>query len=447
MRTSVLIVGGGPVGLTLSILLSRMGIDHRVIEARTEPSPHPKARGISARSMEIFRRVGLEAEIRAAGLPAEHVAFFRGRTLDDPDYVRTTPDSQGTEHTPTPGVLCSQDALERVLSARAGDRVRRGVRLVSFEQSDSGVVATVREERTGIESVVRADWLIGCDGAHSTVREGSGIAMTGASGLGEFLSVRFEAPLGAVVADRVSASYFLARGGGFLAVDNDRQWIFQHPLEGEQPSELDVIELIRSGSGRADLDVTIRSTAVWRVNARLADAYRSGRVLLAGDAAHGIPPTGGHGMNVGIGDADNLAWKIAAVLTGKADESLLGTYESERRPVARQVIDISTANSRNRAGYRIDDELLLGTAYRDSGTLLATDGYVPSGEPGDRLPHAWLPDGRSTLDLVGLDPGGSGYVLLTGSELPQGLRDSCGLSPAAALLVRPDGHIAARVRD
>ncbi|GAB2547512.1 FAD-dependent monooxygenase [Nocardia heshunensis] len=439
IQLSVLIVGGGPVGLTLSIQLTRMGIDHLVVEARTEPSPHPKARGISARSMEIFRRLGLEAEIRAAGLPAEHVAFFRGRTLDDPDYVRTLPVSEDAGHTPAPGLLCSQDALERVLSLRAREHVRRGVRLISFEQTESGVTATVREDSTGSESVVHADWLIGCDGGHSTVRHGSGIVMTGPTDLGEFLSARFEAPLGEVVADRVSASYFLARGGGFLAVDNDRQWVFQHPLQGAEPSELDLIELIRSGSGRADLDVTIHSTAVWRVDARLADTYRSGRVLLAGDAAHAIPPTGGHGMNVGIGDADNLAWKLAAVVTGAAAESLLDTYEFERRPVARQVIDISIANSHNRSSYRIDDELLLGTGYRETGTVLATDGYAPSADLGDRLPHAWLADGRSTLDLVG-----AGHVLLAGSQLPRGLRDSCGLSPTTALLVRPDGHIAAR---
>ncbi|MFE3256304.1 FAD-dependent monooxygenase [Nocardia sp. NPDC059229] len=440
MRTSVLVIGGGPVGLTLSILLSRMGIDHRVIEARVEPSPHPKARGISARSMEIFRRLGLEAEIRAAGLPADHVAFFRGRTLNDPDHVRTLPVSENAGHTSAPGLTCSQNALERVLSARAGESVRLGVRLMSYEQTGSGVTATIREERTGAESVLQADWLIGCDGAHSTVRSGSGITMTGPTGLNEFLSVRFEAPLGPVVADRASTSYFLTGGGGFLAIDNDRHWIYQHPLNGRRPGDIDLVAQIRSGTGIPDLDVIVRNTATWRMDARLADSYRSGRVMLAGDAAHAVPPTGGHGMNVGIGDADNLAWKLAAVLTRAAPESLLDTYEFERRPVARQVIDISIVNAGNRSSYRIDDELLLGTAYRDTGTTLTTDGYAPSANVGERLPHAWLADGRSTLDLVG-----PGHILLTGSQLPQSLRDVCGLSPTTALLIRPDGHIAARL--
>ncbi|MFJ9366568.1 FAD-dependent monooxygenase [Nocardia sp. NPDC101769] len=440
MRTSVLVIGGGPVGLTLSILLSRSGIGHQVIEARTEPSPHPKARGISARSMEIFRRLGLEAEIRSAGLPADHVAFFRGRTLDDPDYVRTLPVSDDTGHTPAPGLVCSQDALERVLSAHAGDTVRRGVRLISYEQSDPGVTATVRDEHTGEESTLQADWLIGCDGAHSTVRAGAGITMDGPTGLNEFLSVRFDAPLGELVADRASTSYFLTGGGGFLAIDNDRQWIYQHPLQGRQPGDLDLMALIRNGTGLPDLEITIRDTATWRMDARLAAAYRSGRVLLAGDAAHAIPPTGGHGMNLGIGDADNLAWKLAAVLTGASPGSLLDTYESERRPLARQVIDISTANARNRASYRIDDGLLLGTTYLDTGTTIATGAHTPSATVGARLPHAWLPDGRSTLDLIG-----PGHVLLTGSQLPEQLRKSCDLSPTTALLIRPDGHIAARV--
>ncbi|MFE3059687.1 FAD-dependent monooxygenase [Nocardia sp. NPDC059239] len=440
MRTSVLVIGGGPVGLTLSILLSRMGIDHRVMEARTEPSPHPKARGISARSMEIFRRCGLEADIRAAGLPAEHVAFFRGKTLTDPDYVRTQPIPGDIEHTPSPGLICSQDALELVLAARAGDRVQRGMRLLSYEPAESGVTATVRDERTGEVTVLQAEWLVGCDGAHSTVRTGAGITMDGPTGLNEFLSVRFEAALGPVVADRASASYFLTGGGGFLAVDNDRQWIFQQPLHGRDPGDIDLIDRIRRGSGISDLPVVIRDTATWRMDARLVDSYRSGRVLLAGDAAHAVPPTGGHGMNLGIGDADNLAWKLAAVITGAAPEILLGTYESERRELARQVIDISTENFRTRGSYRIDDELLLGTAYRDTGTTLADRGYLPAAEIGDRLPHAWLPDGRSTLDLVG-----PGHVLLTGSQLPQALRDACSLPPTTGLLVRPDGHIAARV--
>lgn len=436
MTIPVLVVGGGPVGLTLSVLLTRQGIDNLVVEARAEVSRHPKARGIAARSMEIFRRCGLEHEIREAGLPAEHVAFFHGRTLTDPEYARTQPVSQNQrEYTPSPGLICSQDALERALSDRVGPRLRRGVRLRAFQPEGASIAATLSDSSTGAVFSVRAQWLIGCDGARSTVRTSSGIGMCGPTGLGEFLSVRFEAPLGPVIADRASASYFLGRGGGFMAVDNDRQWIYQHPLNPEDSvEELDVIELIRSRAGIGDLEVTVHDILAWRMDAQLADTYRCGRVLLAGDAAHTVPPTGGHGLNIGIGDADNLAWKLAEVVTGRAAETLLDTYESERRPLARQVIDIACDNARR--DYRIDDQLLLGANYAVSPPL-SPGGYVPSVAVGARLPHAWLPDGRSTLDLVGVRP-----TTLTGSHLPRDLAATGDVPPDAVLTVRPDGHIA-----
>ncbi|MER7582213.1 FAD-dependent monooxygenase [Kitasatospora sp. NPDC097691] len=520
--TSVLIVGGGPVGLTLSVLLSGYGVPHLLVEAHPGTSQHPKARGVSARSMEIFRRCGLEEEVRRAGLPASQVHFYRGRDLVDPDFVRTGVAGQegGIERTPSPGLICSQDALEPVLLRRARrlapDGVRFATRLVAFaEHGDGvhrdaehgdGVHATVEDRTTGERHTVRADWLVGCDGAASTVREGVGIAMEGPTGLGHFLSVRFEAPLGEVVADRASASYFLTPPGrgGFLAVDNDRHWIYQYPYD---PAHEDVArliadrprlgELVRDAAGLPDLPVAVRSTLTWRMDARLASAYRRSRVLLAGDAAHAVPPTGGHGMNTGLGDADNLAWKLAAVVAGTAGEALLDSYEAERRPVARQVIDISLANSRARSGYRIDDELLLTAAYRSTAVLtdpaspadpadpadsadsadptdptasatparpaLDPEHTHPVGAPGTRLPHLRLagPSGpASTLDLVGpdftllaaattesvwqpqADTATAAGLPVTVHPLPPALLGED--APAGAVLVRPDGHIAWR---
>ncbi|MDH6132135.1 putative polyketide hydroxylase [Kitasatospora sp. MAA4] len=493
--TRVLIAGGGPVGLTLSVLLSAYGVDHLLVEARPDTARHPKARGLSTRSMEVFRRCGLEDVIRAAGLPADHVFFYRGRSLVDPDFVRTgigAPPQDGAEHSPSPGLICSQDVLEPLLLRRAreaaADRIRFGTRLRSFTQDGDGVHAVLADPATGEQQTVCADWLVGCDGAASGVRSGAGLALAGPTGLGHFLSVRFDAPLGAVVADRASAAYFLTGpgGGGFLAVDNDRQWIYQRPFDPAQPDERltdpsHLADLVRGAAGLPELPVTVRDTTTWRMDAQVADAYRSGRVLLAGDAAHVVPPTGGHGMNTGIGDADNLAWKLAAVASGRAGTDLLDSYQAERRPVARQIIDRSTDNSRARTSYRIDDELLLSAVYRSgavacedaAGPPQALSGYRPSGSPGARAPHVRLtgrPGIASTLDLVGpgftlltpardaswqqqADAVGAAGLSVTVHPLDDGqLREEhpgrwariCAVPPGGALLVRPDGHIAWR---
>ncbi|WP_195911439.1 FAD-dependent monooxygenase [Streptomyces kaniharaensis] len=496
--TSVLVIGGGPVGLTLSLLLSEHGVRHLLVEAHPGTSHHPKARGVSARSMEIFRRCGLEADIRQAGLPASHVYFYRGRNLVDPDFVRTGvahEPQEGSERTPSPGLICPQDALETVLLRRARELAPDGIsfstRLLSFTEDSQGVHAELEDRATGARQSVRADWLVGCDGAASTVRTGAGIAMTGPTGLGHFLSVRFEAPLGDVVADRASASYFLTEPGrgGFLAIDNDRHWIYQHPFDPQRVDTTRLLsdhrqlaQLVRDAAGLPDLEVTVQDTMTWRLDARLAETYRRSRILLVGDAAHVIPPTGGHGMNTGIGDADNLAWKLAAVISGAAGEALLDSYQAERRPLARQVIDLSLANSRARTSYRIDDELLLTAAYRSTAVITDPDApdrppldparEHPDGEPGGRAPHLRLttvPGISSTLDLLG-----NGFTLLTPASttwqrqtataeaagLPVALRPlAAGVSSAAhsaqwarlfgdpaagAVLVRPDGHIAWR---
>ncbi|MFK3677986.1 FAD-dependent monooxygenase [Microbacterium sp. NPDC090218] len=483
--TDVAIIGAGPIGLTLSNLLSRQGIDHIVFEAHPGLSVHPKARGVSARSMEILRGLGLEADVRAAGLPAEHVRFYRGRDLVDPDFLRSGPAPADlvTSNTPSPGLICSQDTLEPVLllhARQAGGDVRFGVRALRLRSDEDGVTIELASRDGVAMGEVRARFVVGCDGGASTVREQSGIHMSGDVGLGHYLSVRFEASLGAVVADRASASYFLTGDGrgGFLAIDNQTKWIYQYPLDPEKVDVEDLRtntaaleELVRAAAGISDLDVDIQDTMVWRMDARLADSYRRGRVLLAGDAAHLTPPTGGHGMNVGIGDVDNLAWRLAAVVRGEADESFLDQYEAERRPIGERVIEISTDNSRK--SYSIDDELLLNTNY-GAGEALRAESFRVSAEVGRRLPHIPLTtDGSptSTLDLIdgrftllthrpsatwaaatdaltGEYPG-LHHASVTTPSRAEAMSGSWAratkLEPKAALLIRPDGHIAARL--
>lgn len=477
-RADVVIVGGGPVGLTLALLLRRQGIGVVVLEAHAGLSRHPKARGVSARSMETFRALGLEGAVRDAASPDDHVRFYRGGTLLDPDgVVGPPPPTRRTGSTPSPGVLCSQDRLEPLLleAARdAGASVAFGRRVTGVAEAGTTVRVTHERPAGGTPCVIDASYVVGCDGADSLVRDEAGIGLDGQRGLGTFLSVRFSAPLGERLAGRLAASYFLAPGlGGFLAVDNDREWIYQYPV----PPSVDVAALradgpalaalIRTAVGATDVAVEVRDTMLWRMDARVARTFRRGRMLLAGDAAHQVPPTGGHGMNVGIGDAEGLAWRLASVVRGEAPAALLDRYAQERRAVAAAVMAICVDNSRR--DYGIDDELLLGTRYGAEPPVVA-EPYRPSGLLGRRLPHVALRgDARSTLDLV---RGRATLVLGTPSPAwdaavaaTPALREvsvvACtteahaaavageferraGLAPGEGLLVRPDGHAVAR---
>ncbi|MDI6021963.1 FAD-dependent monooxygenase [Leucobacter sp. UT-8R-CII-1-4] len=487
--TEALIVGAGPIGLTLAALLAARGIETLVVESHPGLSRHPKARGVSARSMETFRTMGIEEQVRAASLPSEHVRFFRGETLNDPNFELSAPpgveEPGAVAYTPAPGVLCSQDQLEPVLldAARsAGARVWFSHRVVEVgEEVDEEeplvrVKLLPRDGNSGTpvseSKELRARYLIACDGAKSTVRESMGISSTGEIGLATFLSIRFTAQLGEVVRGREATSYFLSGGkGGFLAVDNDTEWIYQYPIGTEAEAEKlanrhdELLELVRVAAGIPDLEIVVADTMIWRMDARIADHYRKGRVILAGDAAHQTPPTGGHGMNVGIGDAETLAWQLAAVLRGSAGSDLLDDYERDRRPVGAAVIARSLDNA-SRA-YGIDDELLLGTAYLTD-TPIPQGEYRPSIEQGRRLPHVPLRSGEriiSSLDVIGPEltlvsaspspvwleacAGLVEYAALIGAgrseQVPGTLAKRVPLNEGEALLVRPDGHIAARL--
>lgn len=499
----VLIVGGGPVGLSASLLLSRHGVRSLLLERHGGTSIQPKARGLNVRTLELFRVWGIEPTVRAAARELERARdVVWAPTLLAPE-TRRAPYGGAAEvqqaDSPTTGAGCAQDKLEPVLFDAAASygvgELRFRQELVGLEQDQHRVTATVVDRESGGKHLVRATWLIAADGAESPIRTMLGIGMLGPGALFHRIGIYFRADLGEVGRDRPALLYLLSppEGAGVMAAVNlADQWLYMAPFRPDQEriedfNETRCVRLVRSAVGDQNLDVEVLSTLPWAGSAAIAERFREGRVFLAGDAAHLIPPTGGQAMNVGIQDVHNLAWKLAGHVAGWGGSGLLDTYELERRPLAFAVMHDA---SRNVGGFGQRPEqfsnrgLVLGLSYESpavvpDGTDLPTVAnphidYVPTARPGSRAPHMWLLRGGeriSTLDLYDRS-----FVLLTGpsgqawraaaeraTELlgmplscysvgPEGdLLDEGGAWPGlygvgadGAVLVRPDGHVAWR---
>src|SRR5947207_5528534 len=350
----VLIVGGGPVGLAASILLSRQGVRSLLVERHPGTAIHPKARGINARTMEIFRQQGVEDAVAAAGLPPHHtglIVWARPRAGEEID--RRVPWRAGPQSGAVSSVrncLCAQDDLEPVLRAHAEKQpaaeLRFNTELETFDQDDRGVIATLVDTTTGKREELCAQYLIAADGAQSRVRRALGVRMLGEEDVYDSVNILINADLRPWTAHRPAALYFIENPrlrATFLTINaNDRWGFLVNSLKAYGYKASDFTpehssELIRDAAGVPDLDVKVLGVAPWTASAHVAEQYRHGRIFLAGDAAHEMPPTGGFGLNTGVQDVHNLCWKLALVLQDRAHERLLDSYHDERQPFGRTI--------------------------------------------------------------------------------------------------------------
>lgn len=463
-NTPVLIVGGGPVGLTLAIDLAQRGVDATIIDTLATPSALPKMERVNPRSMEHFRSLGLAERVREAGLPEE---------LPMDVFVSETLFSDPLVHHPQPSVremrlrgcatndgsmpletyqLTSQYTLEPLLRAVAAElsslRVLYGCELLSFEQHDDAVRTYVRHRDDSIERLTAA-YMIGCDGGASMVRRSLGIKLEGEPHLLDIYQGLLRSDeLYELLPHKGRHYHILDRNQSFVIVQDDTKHFTMHSMLNSADEMSARFQQVVGGH----VEHEVLYSGPWTMRAMLAESYGHGRVLLAGDAAHLMPPAAGLGMNTGVGDAINLAWKLEAVVKGWAPERLLDTYEVERRPIGAANIAYSLARFRARQTWRavfspdmltvprrrreladlVDQNearagymegIELGYSYAVSSSALkdappgpreaAITGiqrkYQPVTKPGLRLPHVWLVPGKTAIqDIVPR----SGFTLL-----------------------------------
>lgn len=508
----VLIVGGGLVGLSTSLFLAHYGARSLLVERHATTTVHPKQFGVGIRPTEIFRSVGLEEAIRAGGADlANNREHMTVQTLAAGAVNRRRfPGENPAEVLASPSTLtvCAQHILEPLLldaARQRGAEIHFGTELLTFEQDSTGVTATLLERASGERRTIRADYLVAADGVHSSIRRKLDIPLRGAGPFSHMVNIYFRADFKALVNEN-DLSFAVCvvmnpEAFGVLVPVNSRDlWCFNVSFAPERGEKLEdftaerCTELVRKALGLPGLEVEILSVLPWDVSALAAQRLVAGRVFIAGDAAHVMPPTGGFGASTGIQDAQNLAWKLALVLRGQAGPRLLSTYESEREPVDWFTVEqarlrwqetnrrwSADAAERAEVGMAHDLVVMLGYHYT-SPAIVEPRTAMPSlehlalnGEPGTRAPHLWIEQAGkrvSTLDLFG-----QRFVLLTGaqgeswraagravaarlgldldcyragndiSDADGALEAAYGISPRGAVLVRPDGFVAWRSQE
>jgi 2-polyprenyl-6-methoxyphenol hydroxylase-like FAD-dependent oxidoreductase len=522
LYTPVLIAGGGLVGLMVACELAYRGVDFMLVNDQPTTSPHPQGNTFNSRTMEHYRRLGFADKIRQLGLPPDlptdtvYITRFTGWELarlampSSNEKIKDRPNNPHAALTPEPIHRCSFFYGEPVLKAHAerfdGADIRFGWRLDGFTDHGDHVEASITEVATGGTEIVTCRYLVGCDGPHSGVRKALGIGLGGKGGedktfmMGRMLSTYVEAPtLKDIMAHKLAWNFWTVNKDArahVLVLDGISKYgmLIKMP-DGAEARDMDPVGYLKQVVG-ADIPIELISAIPWTAGlALVADNYQQGRVFMAGDAIHLFTPTGGFGMNTGTDDAANLGWKLAAVIKGWAPESLLDTYQLERKPIGHRNTAMSHEFASAVAGLEIPKELeddsaggeaararlgkhlsgfteefralgiQLGARY-DTSPLIAGDkeappedspfDYVPSAVPGGRAPHVWLDDGRALFDLFGPD-----FTLLKldvaaeTDTLEQAARTRglpletaiCDLPAARGLygrklaLIRPDGHI------
>lgn len=453
------------MGLCASIMLSYNGVSSLLVERHSGTSPYPKARALNSRTMEIFRQLGIETDVRRISLPPEDSGYAvwmktlaDGRELSRKKMIAVGPDESYNSLTPTPGCTSSQDILEPLLlraaqskfSASSNSQISFDTELVDLEQNFDGVSVVVTNHKTMEKKIINAKYVIAADGASSRVRDILGIRMVGADIPGFTINILFRADISRYIEGRsinmcIIRNQEAPEARGVLAKLPVRDlWYFQasaglalgHPSpikEGYSPERCK--EIIRKVVGEDDIDLEVIRAVPWSTSAKYAERFAAGRVFLAGDAAHLMPVTGGFAMNTGIQEVHNLTWKIAMSVNGFAGTDLLASYSAEREPTGRWTVEEVFNNFKSlrleeqqaqknvppasrlgvRPEYFNELGLIFGASYestavvpdgsREVQTLNRVTDYTPTARPGHRVPHLWFIKNDwsrvSTTDLIG----------------------------------------------
>jgi 2-polyprenyl-6-methoxyphenol hydroxylase-like FAD-dependent oxidoreductase len=479
----------------MALLLAQQGVRCVVLERHTDTTVQYKFRGISPRSMEVYRSLGIEAEIREHRTGDQKSGeIARAPNLASPEvHFQGRPWADAADLSPVSAATCDQYRLEPILRRHAAQRgadLRFGTELVDLEQNEHEVIARIRKVGATDTEVIRASYAVAADGVAGKTRERVGVGHHGPGVLQHWVNLIFEADLQPCLQGKRFTSCFVTDINGSLLPREDR-WLLAlqySPDRGETPEDFDQArteQLVRKAAGRDDVRVKLFDARSWQVTAYVADRFSAGRVFIIGDAAHSMPPTGGFGGNTGIHDAHNLAWKLALVTQGIASPALLDSYDAERRPIAEGTLAQALARLAawfKNLGDRLpppvpiadDFAVIFGQRYpagafvAEAGGELFEDPRAPRRPPGSRAPHVMIGPtpvhdlvGTRFLLLVGVDGQAwesagvtlareSRLVVRIGRVRPDDqslqarLRDAYGMDVQGAVLIRPAGIIAWR---